>query len=240
MKKLKFEDLILFETPEVIVINKPPFISSLDERSGEGDSILRLAKAHYEELQLCHRLDKETSGAMVIAKNPETYRHISMEFEHKRVLKKYHAVVEGNVDFQNLEVDLPIGKGKGGLMRIDYSEGKEAITYFTSLKFYRHYTLMQCIPITGRTHQIRIHLATQRTSISGDVAYGGKLPYLSQLKRKYNYPAEEEERAMMNRVALHAHAIKLNYGPELQLEVTAPYPKDFEVFVKQLDRYDQL
>ena len=74
MKFPKFADLILFENDDMIVVNKPPFISSLDEREGGEINMLRLAKGYWPDAQICHRLDKETSGALIIAKNPEAYR----------------------------------------------------------------------------------------------------------------------------------------------------------------------
>jgi len=87
MKVPKFADLILFEDDDIIVVNKPPFISSLDEREGGEVNMLRLAKAYSEDAQICHRLDKETSGALIIAKNPEAYRTVSMQFEKRQVKK---------------------------------------------------------------------------------------------------------------------------------------------------------
>jgi 23S rRNA pseudouridine955/2504/2580 synthase len=85
MKFPKFADLILFENDDVIVVNKPPFLSSLDEREGGEVNLLRLAKGYWEDAQICHRLDKETSGALIIAKNPEAYRMVSMQFEKRQV-----------------------------------------------------------------------------------------------------------------------------------------------------------
>ena len=87
MKVPKFADLILFENDDVIVVNKPPFISSLDEREGGEINMLRLAKQYSDDAQICHRLDKETSGALIIAKNPEAYRHVSIQFEKRQVKK---------------------------------------------------------------------------------------------------------------------------------------------------------
>lgn len=104
MKKIKFEDLILLENSDFLVINKPPYLSSLDDRH-EAQNILDLAKTYWEDAQLCHRLDKETSGCLVISKHAEAYRHLAMQFENRQVEKIYHAVVEGIHDFQDLLVD---------------------------------------------------------------------------------------------------------------------------------------
>lgn len=238
MKAPSFNDLILFENEQVVVVNKPPHLSSLDERFTEKTSLLKLARSYNPELRLCHRLDKETSGVLVLAKDDDTYRTIAMEFEHRRVLKRYHAIVDGIHKFENLEVDLPIGTARNGLMRIDFSEGKDALTYFSSVKYFRHYTLVECTPITGRTHQIRVHLASQKATIAGDLAYGGKEPFLSRLKRKFKISEFEEERPMISRFALHARQIKFNLNESTEINVEAPYPKDIQVFVKQLEKYD--
>jgi 23S rRNA pseudouridine955/2504/2580 synthase len=238
MKKTTFADLVIFENDRVVVVNKPPMLSSLDERFTEAPSVLRLAKAHNADLRLCHRLDKETSGALILAKDDEAYRFISMEFEHRRVIKKYHAIVEGIHQFEMEEVDLPIGTGRNGLMRIDFGGGKDALTYFQSLNYFRHYTLVECTPITGRTHQIRVHLAARKAIIANDTAYGAKVPYLSELKRRFNLGKFEEEKPMIHRFALHARSIKFRCSETEEVSAEADYPNDFKVFLKQLEKYD--
>ncbi len=85
----KFSELIIHEDENLIVINKPPFVASLDEREGGEVNILRLAKKYHPDAQVCHRLDKETSGILLIAKNPETYRTISIAFEKRKVNRRY-------------------------------------------------------------------------------------------------------------------------------------------------------
>lgn len=237
-KVYDFENLKIFENEFVFVVNKPPYLPSLDERHGEGTSLLKIVRQHHPQAILCHRLDRETSGALVIAKNEEVYKFVTMEFEKRRVLKKYHAVVNGVHQFENLEVDLPIGAGKAGQMRIDFSEGKPSLTFFKSIVYFKHFTLVECIPITGRTHQIRIHLATQKAAITADELYGGKPPYLSQIKRKFNLAAFEDEKPIIKRFALHANSISLHVAPEIRIDVTAPYPKDFAVLLKQLEKFD--
>ena len=109
MKYPNFKDLILFENNDYIVVNKPPFVASLDERGGSGEvNILRLAKQYSDDAQVCHRLDKETSGAIIIATTPAAYRHASMQFERRKVNKVYHAIVDGQFCFYDLFIDLPI------------------------------------------------------------------------------------------------------------------------------------
>ncbi len=238
MKIPKLQDLIIFEDENVIVVNKPPFIASLDEREGGDINILRLAKLYHEDAQICHRLDKETSGAMIIAKNPETYRFISMQFEHREVKKVYHAVVDGTHSFNDVLVDLPIlNAGKGNVL-ISRNEGKRADTYFKSLVYFKHYTLIEARPVTGRMHQIRIHLATQRASICGDEMYDGKPVFLSHIKRNYRQSKNKEEQPIMKRFALHSREVTFKIADGEVRTFTAEYPKDFAVLLKLLEKND--
>ncbi len=239
MKFPKFQDLILFENNDIIVVNKPPFLSSLDEREGGDLNLLRLAKSYWDDAQICHRLDKETSGALIIAKNPEAYRFVSIQFEKRQVKKVYHAVIDGTHVFENLLIDLPILNVGKGNVTISRQEGKRAETWFNSLKYFKHYTLVECKPVTGRMHQIRIHLATQRASISGDDLYKGKPVLLSDLKRNYRLGKDQEELPIMKRFALHAYEVTFKINPEEEITVHAPYPKDFETLLKLLEKFDQ-
>lgn len=234
----KFEELIIHEDDNLIVINKPPFLASLDEREGGEASVLRLAKRYHADAQVCHRLDKETSGLLLIAKNPETYRLVSIEFERRRVSKVYHAVIAGTHVFENLLVDLPILNLGNKNVTIDRARGKHAETYFRSLHYFKHYTLVECRPITGRMHQIRVHLATQHATIVGDTLYGGKPVYLSQLKKRgFTLGKGQEEQPIIKRFALHARELKFSIeGCDYSFE--APYPKDFGTLLRQLEKFD--
>lgn len=238
LKYPKFVDTILHEDDNLIVINKPPFLASLDERDGGEPSVYRLAKKYHADAQVCHRLDKETSGLLLIAKNPETYRAISIEFEHRRVSKIYHAVIEGTHIFEDLLVDLPIHNMGNKNVTIDRANGKRAETHFKSLHYFKHYTLVECRPVTGRMHQIRIHLATQRASIVGDKLYKGKPVFLSQIKKRgFTLSKGQEEQPIIKRFALHAR--ELNFmlnGKDYRFE--APYPKDFATLLKLLEKFD--
>lgn len=239
MKYPNFKDLILFENDDYIVVNKPPFIASLDERTtGAEINILRLAKQYVADAQVCHRLDKETSGAIVIAKNPDAYRSLSMQFERRKVNKIYHAVVDGQFQFENLFIELPILNDGNKSVTIDRAEGKRAETYFNSLKYFKHYTLVECKPITGRMHQIRIHLATQRAAICGDHMYKGKPVFLSAIKKGYRLSKDEEEQPIMKRFALHAKHIVFKGLDGQDISVEAPYPKDFTTLLKLLNKFD--
>ncbi len=230
-----FTELILFEDEDYMVVNKPPFLSSLEDRQ-ESTNLLLRARKYFPEAQLCHRLDKDTSGVLILAKNREAYRSMAIHFEKRQVTKIYHAVVDGLHDFQEIKVDAPISSVQGSTSRIDYRQGKRSLTIFRSLKAYRKHTLMECQPVSGRLHQIRIHLSHLGAPITGDLTYGGTPFYLSSIKRNYHLGKYEEERPLMRRLALHARSISFPLMDQTEKSVEAPYPKDFEILLKQLEK----
>ncbi|MCS6967149.1 MAG: pseudouridine synthase [Cytophagales bacterium] len=234
MKLLRFEDLIVYEDKDYILINKPPHVSTLNERTADRTSIIQLARNYCPQAQVCHRLDKETSGILVIAKNPEAYRHVAVQFEKRQVKKIYHAVVEGIHNFEGVDVHLPIKQTSGGGVRIDKEEGKEAKTIFYTKEVFRRHTLVECHPLTGRMHQIRIHLACLKAPIVSDELYGGRMLYLSELKRNFNLKKFTEEQPLIKRVALHAFALAFKALSGEPLYVEAPYPKDIAALLRQL------
>lgn len=227
---------IIKETDQWVAINKPPYTPTVPERGKRtAQSVIEWAKDRWgENIFLCHRLDRETSGILLLAKNSEMHRHLSMQFEHRKIQKVYHAIVEGKIQFDQLEVDLPINTSDLKRIRIDHREGKKAVTSFQTIELFNRFTLMECAPKTGRLHQIRVHLASQNAKISADEKYGGRIPYLSSIKKKIS----GDDRPLIERFALHAQQIEFN-DLEGQLEtVQCPYPKDMEVFLKLLRKYD--
>jgi 23S rRNA pseudouridine955/2504/2580 synthase len=239
MKKLPdFKSLIVFENEDFIVINKPPHVPTLDERTGiTGYSILRMAKQYSTDAQAAHRLDKETSGVLAIAKNQQAYRHLSMQFEHREVTKVYHAVVNGNHRFEDVSVYLPIAMMNNGTsVKIDRENGKEAETLFKTIEIFRRHTLVKCFPVTGRMHQIRIHLQCLKAPIVNDPTYSGEPAYLSELKKKFNLKQETEEQPLIQRVALHAFSLTFRLLNDEEVNIEAPYPKDFAVLLLQLEK----
>jgi RluA family pseudouridine synthase len=233
VKPIRFPDLILLEDRDYILINKPPFVATLEDRN-DPQNILRLAKQYSEDSQVCHRLDKDTSGVLAIAKNPEAYRHLSMQFEGREVTKTYHAVVDGIHQFENEMVDAPILKQNDGTVKIS-RQGKDALTYFTTLKVYKYHSLVECTPVTGRTHQIRIHLSRLNASITGDDTYGGKPFFVSSVKRGFKMEKNAEEQPLIKRMALHAFSLEF-MGLSKEMSVQAPYPRDFQALLKQLSQ----
>jgi len=230
--KINFKDLILFEDNDFILINKPPFISTLEDRN-DSTTILSLAREVEPDPQVCHRLDKDTSGVLAIARNPAAYRHLSMQFENREVTKIYHAVADGIHHFDNQLVDAPILKLNNGTVCIS-REGKPAQTYFTTDKTFKNHTLIRCNPVTGRMHQIRIHLALLKASITGDETYGGKPFFLSSIKRGFQLKKMTDEEPLMKRMALHAFSLEFALLDGEKHKVEAPYPKDMKALTKQL------
>lgn len=231
--RFKFEETVLYQDSDFIIINKAPFISTLEDRN-DSQNILSLARQFEPDAQVCHRLDKETSGVLAIARHPEAYRHLSMQFENREVIKIYHAVVDGLFSFNNQPVDAAILKQNDGTVKISRT-GKDAQTYFTTLQTYKNHTLMECKPITGRMHQIRVHLAMLKAPITGDGLYGGKDFYVSSVKRGFNLKKMTDEQPLMRRVALHAFSLEFALLNGNKTLFKAPYPKDFQALIRQLE-----
>ncbi len=235
MKKQFLNDILLFENEDVLVINKSSGISTLDDRKDTTNVLLEV-KELYPQIKNCHRLDKYTSGALLFAKNPETYRSISIQFQNRQVKKVYHAVVFGQTDFSNYEVNVPLIIKGSGNVNWDLRKGKDSTTTLNTLKNYRNFSLVECLPFTGRKHQIRVHLKYVQHPIIADQTYGGDFVFLSQLKRSYKKPIHSEK-PLIDRVALHAFSLGFELPDGNLITVEAPYPKDFMILLKQLDKY---
>ena len=159
-----------------------------------------------------------------------------MQFEHRQVEKVYHAVLNGTEVLENVNVYLPILPLKDGSVRIDTQNGKEAETFFDTLAIYRKHSLVQCRPVTGRMHQIRIHASCLKMPIVNDPQYGGAPAYLSQLKRKFNLKQDTEEMPLIRRVALHARSLTFRLLDGEMLTTEASYPKDVQALLRQLEK----
>ena len=169
-KAIVFSNLVVFENKDYFLINKPPFVSTLEDRVATVN-ILALARQAEPDAQVCHRLDKDTSGLLAIARHAEAYRQLSMQFEHRTVKKTYHAVVDGCHDMQHVEVEARIFKQSDGTVKLS-SKGKDASTSFLTLNVFLRHSLIECRPVTGRMHQIRIHLLESGHHVIGDKIYG--------------------------------------------------------------------
>jgi 23S rRNA pseudouridine955/2504/2580 synthase len=229
----KIEDWIIFEDEHLVAVNKPSNMPSIPERNPDGSikSIYELAidKGYL----ICHRLDKETSGIMILAKNPNSHREINLLFQNKEVKKFYHAIVHNPSFFDNLLVELPLLITKRKVFA-NKSEGKKAETILNTLENYKHFSLVECQPKTGRQHQIRVHLSTQNQPIVGDELYGGHKPKLNDFKRKFTGDSANE---LIHRFALHARRTEFTLmGKDYSIE--AEYPNDFATLLKIIKKWD--
>jgi 23S rRNA pseudouridine955/2504/2580 synthase len=235
LKKHDLSDIEIYRDEHLLIINKPAGVSTLEDRN-DHLSIIDWARKITPEASPCHRLDKETSGVLAIALHSEAYRYFSGLLERREVKKIYHAVVTGLHDFDNLEADQPLYISSSRA-RVD-ADGKASLTLIQTLEVFKRHSFIKAFPVTGRMHQIRAHLAFHGAPIVGDTLYGGEDAYLSQLKRHFNLKKGQQERPMIQRVALHAHALTFRH-PESGaiLNIEAPYPKDFGVLLKQLRKF---
>lgn len=237
MKTKPFAKTILYEDDDYFIVNKPPWVATLADRGNSDDHMLLRAKKYLSAAQVCHRLDKGTSGALAFAKHPVAYKHLCEQFANQEVKKVYHAVVEGIHSFQETLIEAPISVKSSSRAVIDKKRGKYAATYLTTEAHYWKHTLVLCKPLTGKTHQIRLHLATQQAPIVGDTLYGGHPFYLSEVKKGYRISKGKEEAPLMERVALHAHKLSFTGIKGEDIEVIAPYVKDFKALISQLEKH---
>ena len=128
-------------------------------------------------------------------------------FEKRKVKKTYHAISHGIHTFDNFLVNLPLVTTRSGRSAVNKQKGKPSQTTFDTLENFTHFSLISCSPVSGRQHQIRIHLASQNAPIAADEIYGGELPFLSNFKKKFNLKKGSEEQPMINRFALHAYSL---------------------------------
>jgi 23S rRNA pseudouridine955/2504/2580 synthase len=233
-----FEAMCLYEDDRIAVLNKPPYLSTLHERDLSRKSLIEIARAAGRSLSPAHRLDKETSGIIVFAKDEVSYKSLARQFEKREVTKVYHAICKGIHQFGEHIIELPILVSAKGKVKIDKQRGKPSKTVVNTIEKFRHYSLLECKPHTGRMHQIRIHLAANGAPISMDEMYGGDVPLLSKIKPKFNFPSWEQESPMMKRVALHARSISFQHPSGGMVDYEADYPKDFAVFLRLLKKYD--
>lgn len=222
----------------ILAINKPAGLLSLpDGYDPELPHLSSLFKPEYGQLWMVHRLDQDTSGIVMMARTAEAHRHLNDQFSNREVEKTYHAVVGGSPAWKDLRVTQPllIDADRKHRTVVHPQKGKASATRFRALELYGAYSLIEAKPETGRTHQIRVHLASQGLPICGDSLYGsGEGVFLSRVKPGYK-AGRGEERPLIARLALHARSLVFTHpGTNQEVEITAPYPKDFESALRQL------
>ncbi|MBS1512727.1 MAG: RluA family pseudouridine synthase [Bacteroidetes bacterium] len=235
----KLEANIIFGNEHFIAINKPAGLLSIPDRAQSEPSLKEILQQHFGAIFTVHRIDKDTSGIIIFAKDEATHKFLSRAFEERRVEKFYQGIVTGAPEKQYGIIEAPISEHPihKGLMVV-HRNGKPSVTEYKVIESYNSYSLLQFQLHTGRTHQIRVHCKNMGHPLACDELYGdGKPVLLSALKRKFKLSKHEEnERPMLNRLALHSYKLQFNdaKGNEHQLE--APLPKDMRALLQQLKK----
>lgn len=239
-KKLHLKDIILFEDDEIVILNKPSGLLSVPDRYDQDlPSLKRLLRDQYGDIFVVHRLDRDTSGIILFAKNEEAHKFYSRSFENRLVEKVYYSIVHGRLSDKKGTVaesiaEHPSGNGK---MMIHH-KGKPSVTHYEVLEEHAGFSFIQCTIETGRTHQIRVHLQHLGHPVVCDELYGSKDPvYLSSLKKNFKLSkAELEERPILSRLALHAWKLSFQNKNGKEFSFEAPLPKDMKAFLQQLKK----
>jgi len=218
---------IVYEDEDIMVINKP---SGLVVHPGNGNTNNTLVNGlmYYtnelsdlggnERVGIVHRLDKDTSGLMLVAKTNKAHQILADDFKNKRVYREYYALLIGNFPSDTAHIDAPIGRSKENFNKMEVrSDGKDARTNLKVLKRYKDFTLVSLVLETGRTHQIRVHMSYIGYPIFNDPVY---------VNKKYTEFGQ----------FLHSKVIRFNHPiNNKQLEFVSDLPKEFQEFINKLD-----
>jgi 23S rRNA pseudouridine1911/1915/1917 synthase len=236
---------IIYEDNDIIVLNKPPDMVVHPARGNTYGTLVNALAFYSDKLSsglgefrpgIVHRLDRNTSGVMVVTKNDVAQWKIAKQFEQRKTKKSYLAIVHGTPDLTADRISMPLGvhpkiREKYAIRPII---GKEAITFYEVIESFRGFSLLKLTPKTGRTHQIRVHLSYIKHPIVGDDMYGGKLVYPWQLAD--GEPAVQEP--VISRVALHAWTLEFTHPTTKKLvKFEAPLPEDMQNLLALLRKY---
>jgi 23S rRNA pseudouridine1911/1915/1917 synthase len=247
---------ILYEDDAIIVVDKRAGMI-VHPAKGHWEGTLASALAHHFGILssrggptrpgIVHRLDRETSGVIVVAKNDQAHDALSAQFKSREVKKEYLAIVLGVPDRDRDVVDDPIGdhptqREKKAIRREDPG-ARPAVTVFETVERFAGYSLIRALPRTGRTHQIRIHLAHIRHPVLCDKLYGGGRTKVTELElipssKIAQYDQSKVEKRLLDRHALHAHRLTIiNPTTGKQMQFEAPLPPDLENTLAALRRW---
>lgn len=239
---------ILYEDTHLAVIDKAAGLAVHPSPNQPADTLVNALLFQLRDLSsvggeerpgIIHRLDKETSGVLVVAKTDLAHRIISAQFKERIVHKTYLAIARGEPERWEGTIDIPLGRSythsKKQVLRDD-GTGREAVTDYRVLEKYRGYALIECYPRTGRTHQIRVHLASLRLPIAADKLYGReKRIYLSDLREQDRALTEEP---LLDRHALHAQSLSFRHPvTQEELTFTSNLHADMHAFLKALEQH---
>jgi len=241
--KQEMELDIIYEDDSLAVINKPSGLVVHPGSGNHSNTLLNGILYHFEKLSrdqsfrpgIVHRLDKETSGVILIAKNDKTHDNLSQQFSDRKVEKEYRALVWGHVDDKGLiEGQIARHSKQRKLFTVVESGGKKSITNYKLLNYYAPFSWLQLYPKTGRTHQLRVHLKSIGHPIFFDSAYGGGLKYSKSFHVKYTQKINKVVKNL-SRVALHAYSIVFTH-PESnkKMKFIAPIPNDLNNAIKEV------
>ena len=234
---MNIQDLIVFENDDLIVLNKPAGLLSIPDREGKEISLKKMLQDKYGNIFTVHRLDRGTSGLIVFAKNEGTHKHLSKQFEEHQTEKIYSGLVIGSMRDKKGSIDSPVmeNPSKRGVM-IVHKKGKLSLTDFEVLEDFGIFSWLQFQIHTGRTHQIRVHMQHLGHPIACDELYGdGKPVFISAFKSKFKLAKkQEEEKPILNRLALHAHKLRFHEADGNAIELEAAIPKDLNATLQQL------
>jgi 23S rRNA pseudouridine1911/1915/1917 synthase len=238
---------ILFEDENIIVLNKPAGIVVHPARGHMTGTIANALRYHTRELStmgglykpgIVHRLDKDTTGVLLAAKNDAAHRHLSRQFEKRRVEKEYLAVVRGDLEFDSDVIDRPLGRHTHDRTRMAVrQDGRQSESFYEVIERFGGYSYVRIAPKTGRTHQVRVHLTSLGHPVVGDREYRGPVPTWRSLGVEPENPTDDPDSPVIARQALHARRIRFFYPlTDRRMEFTAALPEDFERLLRALRR----
>lgn len=209
---------LLYSDPNIIAVDKPEGIASISENDTSIETIHSLLEKKFEQkIYVVHRIDKEVSGIILFAKNPETHKYLNRLFESRSIKKNYTALVHGSIKNDTGRIDKPIREFGSGRMGIDEKNGKRSITDYKLLKKYKNFSLLDISITTGRRHQIRVHLYSIDHPIAGDLRYGDK-------NIQSGFP----------RLMLHAGRIEFELKNARKILIESRLPDSFTDYINQL------
>jgi len=227
----------IYEDEDLVAINKPAGMLSVPDRIQSEPSLKDMLQEQYGRIFVVHRLDKETSGVIVFAKHEESHKFFSQQFENRETVKFYAGIVIGSLPQREGMIEAPVIEhpGKKGMMTTSY-KGKPSITGYEVVEDFKTYSLLRFNLLTGRTHQIRVHMKLIGHPLACDPLYGNGEPvFISGIKKRYKLSKkEDEERPMLNRLALHSEQLKVTSLAGTELSFDAPLPKDMRALLQQL------
>ncbi len=251
---------ILFEDDLLVAFDKPSGMPVASERRGGAQATLmgRVRERYGPSTANVHRLDAETSGIVLCAKTKAALDFLSGQFQSKTVRKIYFALVAlsaaqdpaASRDFARdpsgalpaeFSIDLAVGEDEqvAGRMRVFRKRGgKPSVTEFRIVEPFGRFSWLECRPLTGRAHQVRVHLAAAGAPVLNDVLYGDPATVLLLSGLKRHYKGRDEEKPLISRLALHVGALGFVHpSTHAQVEITAPLPREFEVALKYLRKF---